>query len=72
MALMMASPTVLIGGVFTDNFEGVDTYQYQGWAPEGDMIGYVKDPNRELPRLMPGGYGYKYGPTAVRIYEVTH
>ena len=57
-------------GFFIDNFEGVDTYQYEGWAPEGDMMGYVKDPNRELPRLMPGGYGYKYGPTAVRIYEV--
>ena len=45
-------------------------YQYEGWAPEGDLVGYVKDPNRELPRLMPGGYGYKYGPTAVRIYEI--
>jgi hypothetical protein len=34
------------------------------------MLGYVKDPNRELPRMLPSGYGYKYGPTQVRIYEI--
>lgn len=57
-------------GFFTDSFEGTDTYQYEGSGPEGDLFGYVKDPNRELPRMMPAGYGYKYGPTAVRTYEI--
>ncbi|MCE9592466.1 MAG: hypothetical protein K8S99_18320 [Planctomycetes bacterium] len=56
-------------GYFTDNMEGVDTYGFEGSAVEGDMLGFVKDPNRELPRMMPSGYGYKYGPTSVRIYE---
>jgi hypothetical protein len=57
-------------GYFTDNFEGTDTYGYEAGGVEGDMMGYVKDPNRELPRMMPSGYGYSYGPTQVRIYEV--
>lgn len=56
-------------GYFTDNMEGVDSYGYEGSAVEGDMFGFVKDPNRELARMLPSGYGYKYGPTAVRIYE---
>jgi len=56
-------------GFFSDNFEGVDTYQYEAGGVAGDMFGYVKDPNRELPRMMPSGYGYSYGPTAVHIYE---
>ncbi len=57
-------------GGFTDNFEGADTYGYESGGIEGDMFGYVKDPDRELPRMMPSGYGYTYGPTAVHIYEI--
>ncbi|MCE9589799.1 MAG: hypothetical protein K8S99_04680 [Planctomycetes bacterium] len=57
-------------GAFTDNFEGVETYGYEGWAIEGDVFGFVKDPNRELGRMLPSGYGYKYGPTSVHIYEI--
>src|SRR5581483_5450929 len=57
-------------GGFTDNFQGTDTYQYEAGGVEGDLVGYVKAPNRELPRMMPSGYGYKYGPTQVRIYEI--
>ncbi|MCC7191157.1 MAG: hypothetical protein IT444_00120 [Phycisphaeraceae bacterium] len=57
-------------GFFTDDFTGVDTYGYEAGGVEGDMLGFVKDPNRELPRMMPSGYGYSYGPTAVRIYEI--
>lgn len=58
-------------GFFTDDFTGVDTYGYEAGGVEGDLLGYVKDPNRELPRMMPSGYGYNYGPTTVRIYEIT-
>ena len=60
------------GDGFVDNFEGVDTYGYEAGGVEGDMFGYVKDPNRELPRMMPSGYGYRYGPTQVHIYEIAH
>ena len=56
-------------GFFSDSFDGMDTYQYEAGGVTGDMFGYVKDPNRDLPRLMPSGYGYTYGPTAVHIYE---
>jgi hypothetical protein len=59
-------------GGFIDNFEGVDTYGYESGGITGDLFGFVKDEDRELPRMMPSGYGYTYGPTAVRIYEITH
>ena len=59
-------------GYFVDDFVGTDTYGYEAYAPEGDMFGYVKDPDRELPRMMPSGYGYNYGPTSVHIYEIEH
>jgi arylsulfatase A-like enzyme len=55
-------------GGFMDNFVGVDTYGYESGGVVGDMFGYVKDEDRELPRLMPSGYGYTYGPTAVHIF----
>ncbi len=57
-------------GGFTDDFQGVDTYGFEAGGVVGDMFGYVKDDNRELPRMMPSGYGYTYGPTAVHIYEI--
>jgi hypothetical protein len=57
-------------GSFTDNFEGVETYGYEAGAIIGDLFGFVKDPDRELARMMPSGYGYSYGPTAVHIYEI--
>lgn len=57
-------------GYFTDDFVGIDTYGHEAYAVEGDMMGYVKDPDRELPRMMPSGYGYNYGPTSVHIYEI--
>ena len=57
-------------GSFTDNLDGVDSYGFEAGAVVGDMFGYVKDDNRDLPRMMPSGYGYSYGPTAVRIYEI--
>jgi hypothetical protein len=57
-------------GGFTDDFTGVDTYGFEAGGVVGDMFGYVKDDNRELPRMIPGGYGYTYGPTAVHIYEI--
>jgi hypothetical protein len=57
-------------GGFTDDFRGVDTYGFEAGGVVGDMFGYVKDDNRELPRMIPGGYGYTYGPTAVHIYEI--
>ena len=57
-------------GYFIDDFVGTETYAYDAYAVEGDMMGYVKDPDRELPRMMPSGYGYNYGPTAVHIYEI--
>ncbi len=59
-----------VEGGFTDNFEGVDTYGFEAGAVVGDMFGYVKDDNRDLPRMMPSGYGYSYGPTAVHVYEI--
>ena len=34
-----------------------------------DGLGFVKDPDRELARMMPSGTAYR-GPTAVRIYEI--
>jgi hypothetical protein len=57
-------------GGFTDNFQGVDTYSDESNGVTGDMFAYVPDANRELPRMMPSGYGYSYGPTAVHIYEI--
>jgi hypothetical protein len=57
-------------GSFTDNFQGVNTYGYEAGGVVGNMFGTVKDDNRVLPRLMPSGYGYSYGPTAVHIYEI--
>lgn len=57
-------------GGFTDDFTGVDTYGYEGYAPSGDLFGFILDPDRELVRMMPSGYGYTYGPTAVHIYEI--
>ncbi len=57
-------------GGFVDNFHGVDTYGYEAGGVTGNMFGTVKDDNRDLPRLMPSGYGYTYGPTAVHIYEI--
>jgi hypothetical protein len=59
-------------GGFWDDFVGVDTYGHEAGGIAGDMFGYVKDEDRELPRMMPGGYGYTYGPTAVHIYEIEH
>ena len=57
-------------GGFADNFEGVDTYGFEAGAVVGDLLGFVKDPDREFPRMMPSGTGYNYGPTAVHIYEI--
>ena len=59
-------------GGFFDNMEGTDTYGYEGGGVVGDLFGFVKDEDRELARMMPSGYGYTYGPTAVRVYEITH
>ena len=57
-------------GGFHDNFEGIDTYGYEGDAVEGDLLGFVRDEDRQVVQMMPSGYGYKYGPTAVHIYEI--
>lgn len=57
-------------GGFRDNFEGVDTYGHEAGGVIGDLFGFVKDPDRELARMIPSGYGYSYGPTAVHIYEI--
>jgi hypothetical protein len=59
-------------GGFFDNMEGTDTYGYEAGGIAGDLFGFVTDEDRELPRMMPSGYGYSYGPTAVRIYEIAH
>lgn len=59
-------------GGFSDNFEGTDTYGYESGAVNGDLFGYVKDPDRELAVMMPSGTGYEYGPTDVHIYEIKH
>jgi hypothetical protein len=59
-------------GGFLDNFEGVDTYGREAGGVVGDLFGFVKDEDRELPRMIPSGYGYNYGPTAVHIYEIEH
>lgn len=59
-------------GGFFDNFDGVDTYGHEAGGVVGDLFGFVKDEDRELPRMLPSGYGYHYGPTAVHIYEVPH
>lgn len=58
-------------GLFQDNFDGIDTYAYEGDAVEGDMLGFVRDEDRQVVQMMPSGYGYKYGPTAVHIYEIS-
>jgi hypothetical protein len=60
------------GGGFSDDFEGTDTYGYEAGGVIGDLFGFVKDEDRELPRMIPSGYGYNYGPTAVHIYEIDH
>jgi hypothetical protein len=57
---------------FTDRFVGTDTYGYESRAPDGDLFGFVRDPDRELARMMPSGVGYNYGPTVVHIYEIEH
>lgn len=57
-------------GGFADTFSGTDTYGYEAGGVSGDMFGFVKDPDRELARMIPSGYGYSYGPTAVHIYEI--
>jgi hypothetical protein len=57
-------------GGFWDDFVGVDTYGHEAGGVVGDLFGYVKDEDRELPRMLPSGYGYSYGPTAVHIYEI--
>lgn len=57
-------------GYFIDNMQGVDTYGFEAYGPEGDMFGFVRDEDRELARMMPSGHGYNYGPTAVRVYEI--
>ena len=59
-------------GGFTDDFTGVETYGYENDGVVGDLFGFIKDPDRELPRMMPSGYAYSYGPTAVHIYEIKH
>jgi hypothetical protein len=59
-------------GGFWDDFTGVDTYGHEAGGVAGDLFGFVKDEDRELPRMMPSGYGYSYGPTAVHIYEIEH
>ena len=59
-------------GGFVDDFVGTDTYGYEADGVAGDMFGFVKDPDRELPRMIPSGYAYSYGPTAVHIYEIAH
>jgi len=69
-ALFENREIVAEAGGFVDNMQGVDTYGYEAGAVTGDMFGYAKDDNREIPRMMPSGYGYSYGPTAVRIYEI--
>jgi hypothetical protein len=38
----------------------------------GALFGFVKDEDRELARMIPSGYGYSYGPTAVHSYEIEH
>ncbi|MCX5659660.1 MAG: hypothetical protein NTW19_08060 [Planctomycetota bacterium] len=57
-------------GGFTDDFRGTDTYGREGGAVVGDMFGFILDPDRELVRMIPSGYGYTYGPTAVHLYEI--
>lgn len=57
-------------GGFSDDFVGTDTYGLEGGAVVGDMFGFIVDPDRELVRMIPSGYGYTYGPTAVHIYEI--
>ena len=59
-------------GAFVDDFQGVDTYGYEAGGVQGDLFGFVRDEDREIPLMMPSGYGYTYGPTAVRIYEIEH
>ncbi len=53
-----------------DNFQGTDTYGLEGQGVTGDNFGYIKDEARDLVNVMPSGYGYNYGPTAVHIYEI--
>ncbi|MBI2193134.1 MAG: hypothetical protein HYU36_14235 [Planctomycetes bacterium] len=58
------------GGQFRDDFQGTDTYGLEGIGVTGDNFGYVRDEMRELVNLLPSGYGYTYGPTAVHLYEI--
>ena len=37
---------------FVDDFVGTDTYGYESRAPEGDLFGFVRDPDRELARMI--------------------
>jgi len=57
-------------GYFVDNFQGTDTYGLEWQGVTGDNFGYIKDEARDLVNVMPSGYGYNYGPTAVHIYEI--
>ncbi|MDP6355857.1 MAG: hypothetical protein QF473_12180, partial [Planctomycetota bacterium] len=63
-------------GYFVDDFVGTDTYGYESRAPEGDLLPYPdlpakqKDEDKELPRMLPSGHGYNYGPTVVHMYQV--
>lgn len=57
-------------GTFTDDFKGIDTYGQEAGGVAGDAFGYIKDEMRELVNIMPSGYAYSYGPTAVHIYEI--
>mgnify|MGYP007073205405 FL=1 len=65
-------------GYFVDDFVGTDTYGYEAYAPEGDLLPYPdihatrKDEDKVLPRMLPSGHGYNYGPTAVHISEIEH
>src|SRR5262249_51571918 len=38
-------------GGFFDNMEGVDTYGYESGGVVGDLLGFVKDEDRELARM---------------------
>ena len=57
-------------GTFTEDFNGTDTYGFEAGGVAGDAFGYIKDEMRELVNVMPSGYAYSYGPTAVHIYEI--
>jgi hypothetical protein len=59
-------------GSFVDDFQGVDSYGYEAGGIQGDLFGFVRDEDREISLMMPSGYGYTYGPTAVHVYEIEH